>query len=188
MGGSTSHVFHDKDNLRICLDSIKQSRYVRMIKPLHELNLAPYRLLSLQVLHLFFLIDFESHFLVVASVDSDMNCCIGTLTDLLANHVVFHRMIIREDNHLFLLLLFLNDFDHIWRFLYHDHVWLSMLLCLIVSLHELCKILRGNFSVCRTRHEIFDLIILLGLLLSLGCLAIFILKQVPGVNLIKALL
>ena len=166
---TSAHILHHKDNLRVSFYSIVQPSYVWMIKPFHEFYLPPHRLLPLQILHLFLLIDLERNFLVGLLKNADMNGRIGALTDLLTNHVVVHRVIIGEDNNFLLLWIFLlNSFKRLDLLPLHDGLHTILVisssfcflllqqLCLILLLHQLRKILGRHFFLCsRSSLECF---------------------------------
>ena len=79
-----------------------------MVEAPHKFDFAPDGLLALHVLHFIFLIDLKGHLLVVLSVHADVNSGVSALADLLADHVVVHRVVVRKyDNFLFFLSLFL---------------------------------------------------------------------------------
>jgi hypothetical protein len=79
-----------------------------VVEPLHYPYLSAYGLLALQIFHFLFEVDFESHFSIISSVSSEVNYGIGTRADLFTKSVIFHRVVIRVYNHLF-----------IWIWLWH---------------------------------------------------------------------
>lgn len=70
------------------LNHIVEFGNVWVIHTLHNFDLTPNRLLSLQVFYFVFLVNFEGNFLVCLLVEAEVDQGIGTLANLLTNQVV----------------------------------------------------------------------------------------------------
>ena len=73
-----------------------------MINALHDLDFPSDGFLSLNVFHLFLLVDFQSDFRIWLIAHTKVHKCISTLANLLTDRVFIQIMIIRENDFFFL--------------------------------------------------------------------------------------
>lgn len=102
-----AYILHHKYYLALSFDSLIQFSNMRMIKPLHQLDLPSDTLPSLYLLHLFFFINFHCNLFVGFLVKSDMNSCIGALTYLFTDYIVI-QWSLRTEYYYFFLYLFIS--------------------------------------------------------------------------------
>ena len=113
-----------------------------MINALHDLDFAADGFLSLNVFHLFLLVDFQSHFCIWLIAHTEVHKCISSLSDLLT-YCVFIQIVIIGENNLFFL----------WR-----RCW--FLLCCSRWLLRICFRFHFNRLVCHLLSNLSRLTII----------------------------
>ena len=136
------HILQNQHYLILCFDGLVKLGNIRMRQSLHQSYFSPDWLLPLNVLYFLFFINFKSNFLVEFAVHANMDNSVGTLSDLVANYVVTHAVLVRENNFFWVLLAAWSN-----SLLFH-----SLVLVVSLLLLHLLLLLMVLLACCTTAY------------------------------------